>query len=158
MIHYIITDKKAAIQTRLLQKKEIERDFIRFLKEELSIADELVDPNTPFQSLGVNSIKMMKLARSIEKTYHIRLTARESHKNLTIGALAAYTAEKAANMSADHHPQKAEPPAERERRQTAPALSEVQKGCGHCRKCRLKRLHTMSRSVSDSHPESTKRN
>ncbi|WP_446476152.1 amino acid adenylation domain-containing protein [Bacillus velezensis] len=109
-------------------EKDIERDFIRFLKEELSIADELVDPNTPFQSLGVNSIKMMKLARSIEKTYHIRLTARELHKNPTIGALAAYTAEKAANMSAEHHSQKAEPPAERERRQTAPALSEVQKG------------------------------
>ncbi|MDU0812757.1 non-ribosomal peptide synthetase [Bacillus siamensis] len=110
------------------KEKEIERDFIRFLKEELSIADELVDSNTPLQSLGVNSIKMMKLARSIEKTYHIRLTARELHKNPTIGALAAYTAEKSASMSADQHPAKAEPPAERESKQTAPALSEVQKG------------------------------
>ncbi|QBG56188.1 non-ribosomal peptide synthetase [Bacillus amyloliquefaciens] len=109
-------------------EKEIERDFIRFLKEELSIADELVDPHTPLQSLGVNSIKMMKLARSIEKTYHIRLTARELHKNPTIGALAAYTAEKAGSTSADHHPAKAELPAEREKQQTAPALSEVQKG------------------------------
>ncbi|TXF88201.1 acyl carrier protein, partial [Lactobacillus delbrueckii subsp. bulgaricus] len=52
-----------------------------------------VEPNANIQSLGVNSIKMMKLIRSIEKNYHIKLTAREIHQYPTIERLASYLSE-----------------------------------------------------------------
>ncbi|MBT2575230.1 amino acid adenylation domain-containing protein [Bacillus sp. ISL-51] len=115
----------ADISESAAAEKEIQNECIRLLKNELEIADELIDADTPFQSLGVNSIKMMRLARSIEKTYHIRLTARELHQHPTIGALAAYTAEKAPDQL---NPAQPAPSVETEKKQTALPLSEVQKG------------------------------
>ncbi|MCV2515295.1 amino acid adenylation domain-containing protein [Bacillus subtilis] len=111
-------------------REEIQKHLLTCLTEELHVSRDWVDPNANIQSLGVNSIKMMKLIRSIEKNYHIKLTAREIHQYPTIERLASYLSEHEdlSSSSADKKgtdTYKTEP----ERSQaTFQPLSEVQKG------------------------------
>ncbi|MCO4850729.1 non-ribosomal peptide synthetase [Bacillus vallismortis] len=71
-------------------REEIQEHLISCLTEELHVSRDWVEPTASIQSLGVNSIKMMKLIRSVEKKYRIKLTAREIHNYPTIERLAGF--------------------------------------------------------------------
>ncbi|WP_276736066.1 non-ribosomal peptide synthetase [Bacillus sp. (in: firmicutes)] len=111
-------------------REEIQEYLFTCLTDELNVSRDWVEPNANIQNLGVNSIKLMKLIRSIEKNYRIKLTAREIHKYSTIERLAGYLSEHESigSLSADKEgagTSKTEP----ERRQASfQPLSEVQKG------------------------------
>lgn len=100
------------------------------MTKELHVSRDWVVPNATIQSLGVNSIKMMKLIRSVEKKYRIKLRAREIHKYPTIERLAHYLSEHEdiSSLSAGRQgtdTSKTEP----EKSQASfQSLSEVQKG------------------------------
>lgn len=111
-------------------REEIQEHLLSCLTEELHISRDWVEPNATIQSLGVNSIKMMKLIRSIEKKYRIKLTAREIHKYPTIERLARYLSEHEdiRSLSADRE-ETGTSKMEQERSQAFfQPLSEVQKG------------------------------
>lgn len=74
-------------------REEIQAYLFTCLTDELNVSRDWVEPNANIQNLGVNSIKLMKLIRSIEKNYRIKLTAREIHKYPTIERLAGYLSE-----------------------------------------------------------------
>lgn len=130
-------------------REEIQKHLLTCLTEELHVSHDWVEPNANIQSLGVNSIKMMKLIRSIEKNYHIKLTAREIHQYPTIERLASYLSEHEdlSSLSADKKgtdTYKTEP----ERSQaTFQPLSEVQKGLWTLQKCHPKKVHITYLSV-----------
>ncbi|MCI3987918.1 acyl carrier protein, partial [Bacillus vallismortis] len=71
-------------------REEVQEHLLSCLTEELHVSRDWVEPNATIQSLGVNTIKMMKLIRSIEKKYRIKLRDREIHKYPTIERLAHY--------------------------------------------------------------------
>ncbi|MCY7765553.1 non-ribosomal peptide synthetase [Bacillus inaquosorum] len=111
-------------------REEIQEHLLSCLTEELHVSRDWVEPNATIQSLGVNSIKMMKLIRSIEKKYRIKLTAREIHKYPTIERLARYLSEREdiSSLSADRE-DTGTSKIEQERSQASfQPLSEVQKG------------------------------
>lgn len=124
-------------------REEIQKHLLTCLTEELHVSHDWVEPNANIQSLGVNSIKMMKLIRSIEKNYHIKLTAREIHQYPTIERLASYLSEHEdlSSLSADKKgtdTYKTEP----ERSQaTFQPLSEVQKGLWTLQKMSPEKVH-----------------
>ncbi|TYS11712.1 amino acid adenylation domain-containing protein [Bacillus subtilis] len=111
-------------------REEIQEHLLSCLTEELHVSRDWAEPNANIQSLGVNSIKMMKLIRSVEKKYRIKLTAREIHQYPTIERLAGYLSkqEDISSLSDDTagtDTSKTEP----EKSQAAfQPLSEVQKG------------------------------
>ncbi|MEG7378241.1 amino acid adenylation domain-containing protein [Bacillus subtilis] len=111
-------------------REEIQEHLLSCLTEELHVSRDWVEPNANIQSLGVNSIKMMKLIRSVEKKYRIKLTAREIHQYPTIERLAGYLSKQEGISSlsddtAGTDTSKTEP----EKSQAAfQSLSEVQKG------------------------------
>ncbi|WP_367387404.1 amino acid adenylation domain-containing protein [Bacillus vallismortis] len=111
-------------------REEIQEHLLSCLTEELHISRDWAEPNANIQSLGVNSIKLMKLIRSVEKKYRIKLTAREIHQYPTIERLAGYLSKQEGISSisddtAGTDTSKTEP----EKSQAAfQPLSEVQKG------------------------------
>ncbi|MCY7822955.1 amino acid adenylation domain-containing protein [Bacillus spizizenii] len=111
-------------------REEIQEHLLTCLTKELHVSRDWVVPNATIQSLGVNSIKMMKLIRSVEKKYRIKLRAREIHKYPTIERLAHYLSEHEdiSSLSAGRQgtdTSKTEP--EKSQASFQP-LSEVQKG------------------------------
>ncbi|MCI4170919.1 acyl carrier protein, partial [Bacillus spizizenii] len=56
-------------------REEVQELLLSCLNEEVHVSRDWVEPNATIQILGVNSIKMMKLIRSIEKIYSIKLKA-----------------------------------------------------------------------------------
>ncbi|MEC1645619.1 non-ribosomal peptide synthetase [Bacillus halotolerans] len=113
-------------------REDIQEYLLSCFTDELHVSRNWIEPNTNIQSLGIDSIKMMKLIRAVEKKYRIRLTARELYKYPAIESLANYLSEKEdlrSSLSGDKDSIDAPQSVEAEKKQAAfQPLSEVQKG------------------------------
>ncbi|QUF67160.1 non-ribosomal peptide synthetase [Bacillus atrophaeus] len=114
-------------KTDSAQLEDIKKHLTKFFTEDLNIDRDWIKPDTNIQSLGVNSIKMMKLIRSVEKEYRVRLTARELYKYSAIELLAAYIAEKE-EMNKSRSADRNISIDARDKQVSLHSLSEVQKG------------------------------
>ncbi|BCL84582.1 non-ribosomal peptide synthetase [Ktedonobacteria bacterium brp13] len=86
----LVSEKNAVSLT----EEDIQHSLIQFFVDDLNIVHDSIEPDTNIHSLGVNSIKMMKLMRAFEKGYRIKITIRELFTYPTIQSLAMYLAEK----------------------------------------------------------------
>ncbi|GAF07307.1 long-chain-fatty-acid-CoA ligase [Paenibacillus pini JCM 16418] len=64
------------------------KELVLCFEKELGVNRDRAESGTNILSLGVNSIKMMKLIRLIEKSFQIKMTARELYKHPTFESLA----------------------------------------------------------------------
>lgn len=71
------------------------REFIEsFLLKELRIAADLLNPDRNMLEFGMNSILAMKLMRSLNKRFDLKVTGREMLENPSVNALVDHIAEK----------------------------------------------------------------
>ncbi|MGQ9408438.1 acyltransferase domain-containing protein [Mycolicibacterium gilvum] len=75
---------------------ELESGLRTILAVELRIGDDEVDSDRPLAEMGLNSVMAMSIRREVEKLAGIELSATMLWNYPTIGALAAYLAEKVA--------------------------------------------------------------
>ncbi|WP_025676549.1 non-ribosomal peptide synthetase, partial [Paenibacillus polymyxa] len=77
----------------LIQLK-IQEYMVQFLHRELNLESQAMDLNKNIHGYGIDSILVMKLIRGIEKSYPIKVNAREILEYPTIQLLSAYLAKK----------------------------------------------------------------
>ncbi|WP_226001895.1 non-ribosomal peptide synthetase, partial [Paenibacillus sp. BJ-4] len=107
-----------------LVQPEIQEYMVQFLCQELNLEHGEMDLNKNLHGYGIDSILVMKLIRGLEKSYPIKVKAREILEYPTIQLLSAYLAKK---VVADKSVAKAKTETTSHNFRRNP-LSEVQKG------------------------------
>ncbi|MBU9710067.1 amino acid adenylation domain-containing protein, partial [Paenibacillus sp. AK121] len=92
--HSEIGETDVTINAVSLIQLKIQEYMVQFLHGELNLESEAMDLNKNIHGYGIDSILVMKLIRGIEKSYPIKVNAREILEYPTIQLLSAYLAKK----------------------------------------------------------------
>ncbi|KTS80479.1 peptide synthetase, partial [Paenibacillus jamilae] len=92
--HSDIGETDVTINAVSLIQLKIQEYMVHFLHGELNLESEAMDLNKNIHGYGIDSILVMKLIRGIEKSYPIKVNAREILEYPTIQLLSAYLAKK----------------------------------------------------------------
>ncbi|RTZ31355.1 amino acid adenylation domain-containing protein, partial [Paenibacillus polymyxa] len=92
--HSGIGETDATVDAVSLIQLKIQEYMVQFLQQELNLESEAMDLNKNIHGYGIDSILIMKLIRGIEKSYPIKVNAREILEYPTIQLLSAYLAKK----------------------------------------------------------------
>ncbi|MDQ0497108.1 non-ribosomal peptide synthetase, partial [Paenibacillus brasilensis] len=88
------TSRSNIINAVPLVQSKIQEYMVQFLCRELNLEHGKMDLNKNLHGYGIDSILVMKLIRGLEKSYPIKVKAREILENPTIQLLSAYLAQK----------------------------------------------------------------
>jgi acyl transferase domain-containing protein len=83
-----------ATDANTLIQEEIRNYILRYLKEQMDLPMERIDPDGRIQDYGVNSIITVKFMNRLMKRYKIKITGREMLEYGTINSLSAYVTRK----------------------------------------------------------------
>ncbi|MGG4217621.1 amino acid adenylation domain-containing protein, partial [Paenibacillus jamilae] len=92
--HSGIGEPDATIDAISLLQLKIQEYMVQFLQRELNLESVAMDLNKNIYGYGLDSILVMKLIRGIEKSYPVKVKAREILEYPTIQLLSAYLAKK----------------------------------------------------------------